>query len=80
MPSELSGRALVDRKITQYFSEYHGILRKLEKDKYLYIGTMEYLPAMKENRFSVLEEAKSVNIGNDMSVTDLDPELRSDLR
>lgn len=61
--------ALVDRKITQYFSEYHGILRKLEKDKYLYIGTMEYLPAMKENRFSVLEEAKSVNIGNDMSVT-----------
>ncbi len=61
--------ALVDRKITQYFGRYQGILKKLEKDKYLFVCAMEHMPKMKENRFSVLEDAKSVNIGNEMAVT-----------
>lgn len=61
--------ALVDRKITHYFSKYHCILKKLEKDKYLFVVAWKYLEDMKENKFSLLEETKSVNIGNEMSIT-----------
>lgn len=61
--------ALVDRKITNYFSKYHCILKKLEKDKYLFVIAWKYMEDLKENKFSLLEETKSVNIGNDMSIT-----------
>jgi c-di-AMP phosphodiesterase-like protein len=61
--------ALVDRKITHYFSKYHCILRKLEKDKYLFVVAWKYLEDMREKKFTLLEDTKSVNIGNDMAIT-----------
>ncbi len=61
--------ALVDRKITQYFSRYQCIIKKLEKDKYLFVVAWKYLEDMRNRKFSLLEEAKAVNIGNDMAIT-----------
>ncbi len=61
--------ALVDRKINKYVSGGNGIVKKLEKDKYLVVFRYKFLEQLREDRFSVLEDVKSVNIGNEMSVT-----------
>lgn len=61
--------ALIDRKITKYITNMNGIVKKLEKDKY-FIAIKQYCIAeLKENRFSILEDVKTVNIGNEMAVT-----------
>ena len=54
--------ALIDRKITKYFSNYDGLVRKLEKDKYFLIMRQSSLEALKAQKFHILEEVKTVNI------------------
>ncbi len=61
--------ALIDRKITKYFSNFDGLVRKLEKDKYFLLMRQSSLEALKEQRFHILDEVKTVNIGNEMAVT-----------
>ncbi len=61
--------ALIDRKINKYFSEIDGLVKKLEKDKYLLIIQKKWLEDLRENRFELLEDVKTVNIGNEMAVT-----------
>ncbi len=61
--------ALVERKMNQYFSRFDGMLRRLEKDKYLLVMRRKSLEKLKEKRFDILEEVKTVNIGNEMAVT-----------
>ena len=61
--------ALIDRKITKYFSNYDGLVRKLEKDKYFLIMRQSSLETLKEQKFHILDEVKTVNIGNEMTVT-----------
>lgn len=43
--------ALIDRKITKYFSNYDGLVRKLEKDKYFLIMRQSSLEALKSRNF-----------------------------
>lgn len=61
--------ALIDRKVNKYISALDGISKKLEKDKYLIILRKKALASLQENRFDLLEEVKTVNIGNEMAVT-----------
>lgn len=61
--------ALIDRKINKYISGLDGISKKLEKDKYLIILRKKAIAQLQENRFDLLEEVKTVNIGNEMAVT-----------
>lgn len=61
--------ALIDRKINVYFSQYDGIVRKLENDKYFVVFKTKYISKMQTNKFSVLDEVKTVNIGNSLPVT-----------
>ena len=61
--------ALIDRKINQYMANCDGIVKKLEKDKYFFVIKQKYFHEIEKNKFSILEEAKSVNIGNTMPVT-----------
>ena len=61
--------ALIDRKITRYFSNYDGLVKKLEKDKYFLIMRQSSLEALKAQKFHILDEVKTVNIGNEMTVT-----------
>ena len=61
--------ALIDRKVNKYISAQDGICKKLEKDKYLIIMRKKALAQLQETRFDLLEEVKTVNIGNEMAVT-----------
>lgn len=61
--------ALIDRKVNKYISSCDGISKKLEKDKYLVILRKKAITQLQESRFDLLEEVKTVNIGNEMAVT-----------
>lgn len=61
--------AVIDRKITAYFQAMDGIVEKIEKDKYFVAFQYRYLKKLEENRFSLLEEVKSIHMGNDSDVT-----------
>lgn len=61
--------ALIDRKINQYIGDLSGIVKKLEKDKYFIVIKKKNFKKMEENRFSLLDDVKNVNIGNQVPVT-----------
>ncbi|MDD3279223.1 MAG: DHH family phosphoesterase [Lachnospiraceae bacterium] len=61
--------ALIDRKINKYFADTDGLVKKIEKDKYFLIMRKRSLDELKAGRFSLLEDVKTVNIGNEMAVT-----------
>lgn len=61
--------ALVDRKVNQYFSKMDALVRKIEKDKYFVVFKYKYLQKLMDDRFSVLEDVKTVKVGNEMAVT-----------
>lgn len=61
--------ALIDRKINKYFSNYDAVIKKLEKDKYFIAIKQKYVSVLQSNKFSILDEVKAVNIGNEMAVT-----------
>ena len=56
-------------RLNKYISSLDGISKKLEKDKYLVILRKKAISQLRENRFDLLEEVKTVNIGNEMAVT-----------
>lgn len=61
--------ALIDRKINKYIAAFDGICKKLEKDKFLVILRKKSISQLQESRFELLEDVKTVNIGNEMAVT-----------
>lgn len=61
--------ALIDRKINKYIGDVDGIVKKMEKDKYFVVIRKESYKKIKEDKFSLLEEVKQVNIGNARSAT-----------
>ena len=61
--------ALIDRKVNKYVSALDGICKKLEKDKYMVILRKKATVLLRESRFDLLDEVKTVNIGNEMAVT-----------
>lgn len=61
--------ALVDRKINKYMQAIDAIVKKLEKDKFIFVFQHKYLPILQSTKFSILEEVRNVNIGNEMAVT-----------
>lgn len=61
--------ALVDRKVNQYFTNIDALVRKVEKDKYFVVFKYKYLQQLADEKFSILEDVKSVKVGNEMAVT-----------
>lgn len=61
--------ALIDRKINKYFAGIDGLVRKIEKDKYFLVLRQRSLKQLQEQRFNILDEVKTVNIGNEMALT-----------
>lgn len=61
--------ALIDRKINKYFSSMNAVVKKLEKDKIFLVIQQKYVSQLQSNKFSILDEIKSVSIGNEMAVT-----------
>ena len=56
--------ALADRKINKYMLGYDAIIRKLEKDKYIFLLQHKYLAKMQADKFSLLEDIKTINAGS----------------
>lgn len=61
--------ALVDKKVNKYFSEIDGLVRKIENDKYFVVFKYKYLSQLHQDRFSILEDVKTIKVGNGMTVT-----------
>lgn len=60
---------LIDKRVNKYFSPGSAIVRKLEKDKYIVVFRYNFLEKLMQDRFSLLEEIKSIKIGNEMTLT-----------
>ncbi len=61
--------ALIDRKVNKYFAQVDGLIQKIEKDKYFVVFKHKYMERLEEDKFSVIEEVKTVKVGNEMAVT-----------
>ena len=61
--------ALIERKINKYVASIDGIVKKIEKDKFMLILRKKAVSQLKEQRFDLLEEVKTVNIGNERALT-----------
>ena len=60
---------LIDREINKYSLAHQALSKKLEKDKYLLVMNQKSLENVEEDHFSLLEEVKTVNIGNETVMT-----------
>lgn len=61
--------ALIDRKVTKYISSVDGVSAKIEKDKYFVVMRKKALLQLRDEHFDLLGDVKTVNIGNEMSIT-----------
>ncbi|MBR6093938.1 MAG: DHH family phosphoesterase [Lachnospiraceae bacterium] len=61
--------ALIERKINKYIASIDGIVKKIEKDKFMVILRKKAVMQLKEQRFDILEDVKTVNIGNERAIT-----------
>lgn len=61
--------ALIDRKVNKYMQGIDAISKKLEKDKFFFVFKQKHLDELKTKRFSILEEIRSINLGNDQTAT-----------
>ncbi len=60
---------MVERRVSKYFDTVGGLLKKLEKDKYLLIMDRKGLDMLIADHFSLLESVKTINIGNEINIT-----------
>jgi c-di-AMP phosphodiesterase-like protein len=60
---------LVDRRINKLLSNLDAIVKKIEKDKYIFFFQRKYLPKLKDTKFSILDDIRSINVGNEMAMT-----------
>lgn len=61
--------AMIERKLQRYFSESEAVIRKLEKDRFFIIFKKKYLDKLEEDKFSLLEDIKTLKVGNDTQIT-----------
>ncbi|MDE6202517.1 MAG: DHH family phosphoesterase [Lachnospiraceae bacterium] len=61
--------ALIDRKVNKYIAALDGICKKTENDKYIIVLRKKAMELLKESKFDLLDDVKTVNIGNKMAVT-----------
>ncbi len=61
--------ALIERKIMKYMQAHDAIINKTEKDKYTFVVSHKHMAAIQSSRFSILDEVREINLGNEMSVT-----------
>lgn len=60
---------IIEGMITKYICSRGGIVKKLEKDKYIAMFTYKALDTMKSDKFSLLGEVKKVEAGEDKAFT-----------
>lgn len=61
--------ALIDRNLNRFAKNINAVIRKIEKDKYVLFMQRQSLEILKEEKFSILDDIRSINIGNELPVT-----------
>ncbi|MEE3420375.1 MAG: DHH family phosphoesterase [Lachnospiraceae bacterium] len=61
--------ALVERKINKYFASVDAVVKKLNHDRYFFFMRKKSLDELEKNKFALLDEVKTVSIGNEMAMT-----------
>ncbi len=61
--------AEIEKKVIQWMSFTYGIIKKFDRDKYIFLFENKYLKELEEKRFDILDTVKEINIGNKIPVT-----------
>jgi len=61
--------AEIDKKIADWASFTGGMLKRYERDKYVFIFHRKYLAELEAKKFHILDEIREINIGNKIPVT-----------
>lgn len=61
--------AMVERKINTYMQTVDAVIKKIEKDKFIFICQNKYLATMCESKFDVLDAVRAVTVGDALPIT-----------
>ena len=61
--------AVVDRKLTQFATDTNGVMRKLEKDRYIYLLSKGDLEGLKEKKFDIMNTIREISVGDHIPMT-----------
>lgn len=61
--------AIIDRKINLWFKEKEVVIARTERDKYMLVLSKKELAKMEEAKFDLLDEMRSIQVGNELPVT-----------
>lgn len=61
--------AVVDRKLTQFATDANGVIRKLEKDRYIFLFSKGDLEEMKEKKFDIMNTVREISVGEHIPMT-----------
>ena len=56
--------AEIEKKIIQWMSFTYGIIKKFDRDRYLFLFEYKYLKELEEKKFEILDSVKEINVGN----------------
>lgn len=59
----------IDKQVMQWISASQGIVKKIERDRYLFVFTQKYLKTFENKKFDILDNIKEINHGNKIPVT-----------
>lgn len=61
--------AEIEKKVIQWMGFTYGIIKKFDRDKYLFVFENRFLKELEEKRFDIVDTVKEINIGNKIPVT-----------
>jgi len=61
--------AEIDKKIVQWLGFTGGILKKFERDKYLFMVEYKYMKELEDRKYDILDTIKEISVGNKIPVT-----------
>ena len=61
--------AEIDRKVSAWSSHTGGILKKFERDRYLFIFEVGFLSKLEEKKFEIIDTIKEISLGNKIPIT-----------
>ena len=61
--------ALIERKLSNFASNSGGLIKKFEKDRFLFVTSRKSLEDLKDKKFEILNEIKEVKSGEHIPVT-----------
>lgn len=61
--------AIIDRNLHKFAKSINGVLRKMEKDKFIIFFQKKYLKPLEDNKMTILDEIRAINIGNELPIT-----------